>query len=68
MNPYDPCVANQTVNGLQQSIIFNVGGCKLSHNYTKVNTSLTIVLHDQYKNIFEDGSGTIQVNCGKFHR
>ena len=37
MNPYDTCVDNLLVNGLQQYILFRVEDCKLSHNDTKVN-------------------------------
>ena len=37
INPYDPCVANQMVNGLQQLIISHVDGCRLSHKYPKLN-------------------------------
>ena len=28
MNPYNPCVSNRLVNGLQKSIIFHVDDCK----------------------------------------
>ena len=44
MNPYDPCVANGLVNGLQQYILFNVNACKLIHKNTKVNDSFIGVL------------------------
>ena len=37
MNPYDPCVSNWILNGLQKSILFRVYGCKLSHKYPKLN-------------------------------
>ena len=59
INPYDPCVANQMVNGLQQSILFHVDYCKLSHNYPNVNGSFSVVIHEEYQSIFEDGSGTM---------
>ena len=39
MNPYNPCVSNLLVNVLQQSILFHVDYCKLSHKYTNVNNS-----------------------------
>ena len=54
MNPYDPCVSNQLVNGLKQCILFHVDDCKLSHKDPKVNDSLTGVLHEEYQSIFED--------------
>jgi hypothetical protein len=30
-NPYDPCVANKKVHGLQQTILFHVDDLKSSH-------------------------------------
>ena len=46
MRPYDPCVANILVNGLQLSIIFHVDDCKLIHKYTKVNDSFIWLLRE----------------------
>jgi hypothetical protein len=31
INPYNPCVANKTVDGTQMTICFHVDDCKLSH-------------------------------------
>jgi hypothetical protein len=31
INPYDPCVANKTIEGKQMTICFHVDDCKLSH-------------------------------------
>ena len=45
MNTYDPCVSNRLVNGLQNSILFYVDDCKLSHNDPKANDSIIGVLH-----------------------
>ena len=67
MNPYDPCVANQILNGLQQSILFHVDCCKLSHKDPKVNEICIWVLCEEYYSIFEDGSVAMQFNCGKVH-
>ena len=44
MNPYDPYVANQILNGLLQSILFHVDGFKLSHKDPKVNYSFAGVI------------------------
>ena len=44
MGPYDPCVANLLVNGLQQSILFHADDCKLSHKDPKVNDSFIVLL------------------------
>ena len=52
MNPYYPCVDNQLVNGLQQSILFHVDDCKLRHKNPKVNESFIEVIHEEYQSIF----------------
>ena len=44
MNPYNPCVDNWLVNILQQSKLFHVDDCKLSHMYPKVHDSFIVVL------------------------
>ena len=46
MNPYDLCVSNLMVNGLQHSIIFHVDDFNLSHNYPKVNYNFIELLCD----------------------
>jgi len=38
LNPYDPCVANRTVNGEQQTVCWHVDDLKVSHVDPKVNT------------------------------
>ena len=48
MNPYDPCIANILVNGLQQSILFHVDYCKLNQKYPKVNYSFIVLLREEY--------------------
>ena len=68
MNPYDTCVTNLLVNGLQQSTLFHVDDCKLSHKHPKVNDSFIGVLHKEYLRIFEDGFGILQVNHGKVYK
>ena len=55
------------LNGLKQSIFFLVNDCKFSHKDPKVNDSFIGMLHEQYKIIFEDGYGEMQVKRGKFH-
>ena len=67
MNPYDPCVANQMINGLKNPIIFHVDDLKMSHKYPKVNEIFIWVLREEYKSILEDGYSKMQVNHGKFH-
>ena len=31
INPYDPCVANKTINGIQMTICWHVDDLKVSH-------------------------------------
>ena len=31
VNPYDPCVANEDINGKQMTVIWHVGDLKVSH-------------------------------------
>ena len=57
MNPYDPCVANQMLNGSQQSILFHVDNFKLINKYPKLSDSFIRVLCEEYESIVEDGYG-----------
>ena len=56
INPYDPCVANNMVNGNQQKICWHVDDCKLSHRDKRVTARIILVLKEEYKSIFKDGS------------
>ena len=40
----------------------------MTHNDPKVDESFIGVLHEEYQSIFEDGYGTMQVNCGNIHK
>jgi hypothetical protein len=57
INPYDPCVANKTVDGMQMTICFHVDDCKLSHRSSRANNNMIDWLWQEYESIFEDGSG-----------
>jgi hypothetical protein len=57
INPYDPCVANKTIEGTQMTICFHVDDCKLSHRKPKVMDGMIKYLRQEYESIFEDGSG-----------
>ena len=67
LNPYDPCTANRMVNGKQQTILWHVDDCKLSHQDTAVNDEFIETLREEYESIFEDGSGQMTVSRGKKH-
>ena len=68
MNPYYPCDSNRIVNGSQKSILSHVDYCKLNYKDSKVNDIFIGIIRDKYHSIFEDGSGTMQVNHGKVHK
>jgi hypothetical protein len=40
INPYDPCVANKIVNGMQMTICFHMDDCKLSHHSSRANDNI----------------------------
>jgi hypothetical protein len=65
LNPYSPCVANRMVNGKQQSILWHVDDCFISHLDEKVNDKFIDELREEYESIFEDGSGKMKVSKGK---
>jgi hypothetical protein len=66
-NPYDPCVANKTIDGHQMTICFHVDDCKLIHCNPKAIDEMIRCLKHQYENIFENGSGKMTVSRGRVH-
>jgi hypothetical protein len=68
INPYDPCVANNIIEGDQMTICFHVDDCKLRHRKTKVMDSMIEYLIQEYESIFDDGSGAMTVSRGKIHK
>ena len=44
INPYDSCIANCMVDGNQQTIMWHVDDCKVSHVDNKVNDQLVKTL------------------------
>ncbi len=68
MNPYDPCVWNKIINGMQCTICFHVNNCKISHVSTAVLDNIIAWLHQEYENVFTDGSGKMKVARGKVHK
>jgi hypothetical protein len=67
-NPYDPCVANNIIEGKQMTICFHVDDCKLSHRKKKVMDIMIEYLREEYEIIFEDGTGAMPVSRGKIHK
>jgi hypothetical protein len=48
INPYDPCVANRTINGKQHTVTWHVDDLKSSHVDPKVNDSFIAWLEKTY--------------------
>ena len=44
VNPYDPCVANKTVNGSQMTMMWHVDDLKVSHKESTEVTKCIIAL------------------------
>ena len=51
LNPYDPCVANNTINGQQFTAIWYVEDLKVSHKYPKQVTKFLEWLKGIYRDI-----------------
>ena len=68
INPYNPWVANKTVNGMQMTIFFHMDDCKLSHHSSRANDNMIDWLWQEYESIFEDGSGQMTVSRGRVHK
>ena len=67
LNPYDACVANNTVDGSVLTICFHVDDCKISCVSAKVVDETISRLRNNFEVVFEDGSGTMKVHRGKRH-
>ena len=68
INLYDPCVANNIINGQQMTICYHVDNCKLSHCRRKVNDRMIKWLRQEYESIFEGGLGKMTVRRCKVHK
>ena len=67
-NPYNPCMANKTVDGTQMTICFHMDDWKLSHHSSRANNNMIDWLPQEYESIFEDGSGQMPVSRGRVHK
>ena len=68
LNPYDPCVANETVDGKVLTVCFHVDDNKISHVSEKVVDATIEWLRAEYKVIFYDGLGAMKVHHRKVHK
>ena len=60
VNPYDPCVANKTINGNQCTICWHVDDLKISHVDPDVVTQVCNDLSDMY-------DGKVKIHHGGVH-
>jgi hypothetical protein len=51
LNPYDPCVANKTINGKQCTVLWYVDDNKISHCDPKVVDSIIIEIEKKFGNM-----------------
>ena len=67
LNPYEPCVGNRMVNDVQQTCGFHVDDVMLTCADVSTNDHFIETLREEYKSVFEDGSGKMTVHHGKVH-
>jgi hypothetical protein len=63
-NPYDPCVANRTVNGKQHTVTWHIDDLKSSHVDPEVNDSFLSWLEETYG---DPNIGKVKTTRGKRH-
>jgi hypothetical protein len=68
IDPCDPCVANKMVRGEQIAICWHVDDLKVSHVMPKVMDRMIKCPRKECESTFEDGSGAMEVSCGKTHK
>ena len=64
VNPYNICVANRDVNGMQQTVTWHVDDVKVSHICAKANKKFYRWCKDKYGN---NENGHVKVSRGKIH-
>ena len=67
LNPYDPCVANNIVDGAQLTVVFHVDNLKVSYVDAVVVTRMSVWIQKICKRLFDDGSGAMKLKRGKIH-
>ncbi len=67
INPYDPCVANNMVEGSQLTAIWNVDDMKISHTSETVIKDTVECFRDKYERVEGNLNSKMQVNEGKVY-
>lgn len=65
VNPYDPCVANQMMNGTQHTVVWHVDDLKSSHKSAQVNDIFHNWLNEKYGN---ESIGIVKAVRGKVRK
>ena len=63
-NPYDPCVANKVINGLQMTVTWHVDDLKISHKESDEATKFITELGKRYDNDLTVHRGTVHSYLG----
>ena len=64
INPYDPCVANKTINGKQLTVTWHVDDLKVSHVEEQVVEEFLKWVQNKYE---EQHIKKVKPSCGKKH-
>ena len=67
LNPYDPCVANKIVDGVQLTLVWHVENLKVSHIDGGLVTRMAEWLKKTYECLFKDSYGAMKLNRGMIH-
>ena len=65
LNPYDPCVANNIVDGAQLTVVWHVDDLTVIHVDAGVVTRMSVCLQKTYERLFDDGPGAMKLKRGK---
>ena len=68
LNPYDPCVANKIVDGVQLTVVWHLDELKVSHMDAGVVTLMSVWMLKTYERLFDDGLGAMKLKRGKIHK
>ena len=67
LNPYEPCVVNNTINGKQLTLVLHVNDIQASHVEAEVVPLMAKWLRKTYERLFKDGFGKMKLCRGKVH-
>ena len=61
LNPYDPCVANNIVDGAQLTVVWHLDYLKASHVDAVVVTRISVWIQNTCERLFDDGLGAMKL-------